>query len=164
MGEGRSEAGGLSRAAHGASAEGGARWLRCALVVFALLPMLALVARGVTILHPVATLFERVFALHCHRDPSRALALLDHPFPVCARCLGLYAGCGVAAAWSGAVPAEGPRRAWVFAAALAMLLDVAREHSFGGTPVSALRFVTGLALALPIALGLLAALLPRRST
>lgn len=40
-----------------------------------------------------------VFAAVCHQTPARCFTWLGRPLPVCARCLGLYAGVLAAALW-----------------------------------------------------------------
>lgn len=39
------------------------------------------------------------FAPFCHQVPGRCLTFGGEPFPLCARCAGLYAGIAVSAAW-----------------------------------------------------------------
>ena len=43
-----------------------------------------------------------VFGAVCHQTPARCFTWLGSPLPVCARCLGLYAGVLAAALWPAA--------------------------------------------------------------
>jgi uncharacterized membrane protein len=42
---------------------------------------------------------RNLFAPFCHQIPERCLCLGGAPFPLCARCAGLYAGCGLGGLW-----------------------------------------------------------------
>jgi len=105
-----------------------------------------------------ARVLDAWFAFQCERDPARML-----PFgAVCARCLGIYVGLGL-----GALIARPRRRRpsleiWLGVAVLAMLADVVSE-SLGWRPAWApLRLATGLALAYPAAVLVVATLAERQ--
>lgn len=138
------------------------RWLRwlalAALVAVGLLPLLPqLVA-----LWPATSFLERAarvwFDFHCERDPARTPRIWGVGLAVCARCAGIYAGLGAGGAlrW----PRLTPRalRAWVFAAAALMLLDIELEERGLHGDWPAARLLTGLLLGFPVgaALGQLA--------
>jgi uncharacterized membrane protein len=67
------------------------------------------------------------FAGACHQMPERSFHLRGFPLAVCARCLGLYAGClaGVVAypLARGLARTEVPRRAWLLLAAVPTSID-----------------------------------------
>ncbi len=126
--------------------------IRGLLVTAGVVPFLpALFAR---VAPSVTSVLDAWFRFQCERDPARMLAF----GAVCARCLGLYVGLG-----SGALIAR-PRLAtrrlelWLLAGAVAMLLDVGSEW-LGWRPAWApLRFATGLSLAYPAGIAIVAAL------
>ncbi len=92
------------------------------------------------------------FSFQCERDPARMLGF----GAVCARCLGLYVGLGLGAL-AGRPRLASPRlELWLAGAALAMGLDVATE-ALGWRPSWApLRLATGLALAYPAGVSVIA--------
>ncbi len=119
--------------------------MRLLLVAVGLLPFVPALALRVPGLAWLAHALDAWFAFQCERDPARMLRF----GAVCARCLGLYVGLGTGALV--ARPRLGSARLelWLALAVLAMGADVASE-ALGWRPSWApLRFATGLALAYP---------------
>lgn len=87
------------------------------------------------------------FSLVCHQIPERSFFIAGHPFAVCARCFGLYAGFTLA---TFAYPlvcslkkTDAPPRKWLFIAAAPLLID----YSLGALGIwsntHSSRFITG---------------------
>jgi uncharacterized membrane protein len=89
----------------------------------------------------------RAFSLVCHQIPERSFFIAGHPFAVCARCSGLYAGFTIAAIAYPLVrslkKANAPPRKWLFLAAAPLTIDymVGAFGIWNNTHTS--RFVTG---------------------
>jgi len=131
--------------------------VRALLGAFALAPFVPLVAQSVPGLAGLASGLERWFSFQCQRDPTRALWLLGQPLPVCARCSGIYWGFGLGALVARPRLRTGRLRAWVLAASLLMVLDVATE-ALGMRPAWApLRVLSGALLAYPVGVALFCA-------
>lgn len=97
------------------------------------------------------------FRFQCHGLLDRTLALSGRYFPVCSRCLGIYAGLLIAAVVARPLLDARVRRGWLLAAATLMVLEVFVQDSTGHRPYHALRLLTGILLAWPVALTLIAA-------
>jgi len=78
-----------------------ARDLRISIVVWSLLASVALLIVITTVAAPVAlaqghagfsAAIYQAFSYLCHQIPERSFHLAGHPFAVCSRCTGLYAG------------------------------------------------------------------------
>ncbi len=73
----------------------------------------------------------RAFSYVCHQIPERSFFIAAHPFAVCSRCFGLYAGFATAAVVYPLVRSlrstETPRRKWLFIAAAPLAIDFAVE-------------------------------------
>lgn len=105
---------------------------------------------------------RRLYGLQCHQLGTRSLRFLDVPFPVCARCLGIYLGLALAALFARPRLRTDVYKAWLVIGMVLMLLDLATEW-VGLRPSSApLRFGTGVLLAYAIGLSICEALRPRR--
>ena len=67
------------------------------------------------------------FSLVCHQIPERSFFIAGHPFAVCARCFGLYAGFTLATIAyplvSSLKKTDAPPRKWLFLAAVPLLID-----------------------------------------
>lgn len=102
----------------------------------------------------LVTLARSWFELQCHGVDARSLRLLDQPFPVCARCLGIYAGLAVGGAFGRGVASW--RTLWIalMVGATLMVLDVLTERAGLRPPLPALRVVTGLVFACPAGVAL----------
>ena len=143
------------------------------LVLFGLSPLLVLVLRQLPGAPPVAALVDGWFELQCRRDAVRAARVFDVTLPVCSRCLGIYLGFALGTLL-GAVAVSKHRGSqaqrfqltgrkllgWTLAGAGVMLLDVGSEALGLRPALGWLRFATGLALALPVAVALGVALGP----
>jgi uncharacterized membrane protein len=107
-------------------------------------------------------ILRALYGLQCHQLGTRSLRLLDIPFPVCSRCLGVYLGLAAAALVARPRWRTDLYKAWIVIGVSLMLLDLATEW-VGLRPVSAaLRFGTGVLLAYAIGLSISEALRPRR--
>jgi uncharacterized membrane protein len=71
----------------------------------------------------------RAFSYVCHQIPERSFFVEGHPFAVCARCTGLYAGFTVATIAYPLVRSlrqiDAPPRKWLFMAAAPLAIDFA---------------------------------------
>ncbi len=69
------------------------------------------------------------FSLVCHQIPERSFFIAGHPFAVCSRCLGLYAGFTLATVIYPLVCSlekiDAPPRKWLFIAAAPLAIDYA---------------------------------------
>jgi uncharacterized membrane protein len=79
--------------------------------------------------HAFAATLYGGFGYVCHQIPARSFQLEGHPFAVCARCTGIYAGFALgfalyplARSWQRAWM---PARAWLFIAAAPITIDFA---------------------------------------
>ncbi len=74
-----------------------------------------------------AVLLYAAFAPFCHQLPGRSFAWLGHPWAVCHRCAGIYAGLAAGVllprALLGRLLAVRARRAWALGAAVPLLFD-----------------------------------------
>jgi uncharacterized membrane protein len=116
-------------------------WCRTILCSVGALPFVRALTDGV--LPGVCAWLDALFAKQCHRLAARMLPGLA--FPVCARCLGIYAGIGLA----GALSARGTVRfnASAFALALlATLVELAGEARGTWSSHGAFRLLSGAAL------------------
>ena len=87
------------------------------------------------------------FSLVCHQIPERSFFIAGHPFAVCARCFGLYAGFTLA---TFAYPlvcslkkTDAPPRKWLFIAAAPLLVDYALGALGIWSNTHSSRFITG---------------------
>src|SRR6267143_3530296 len=71
----------------------------------------------------------RAFSLVCHQIPERSFFIAGHPFAVCARCFGLYAGFTLATIFYPLLRSlkriDAPPRMWLFIAAAPLAIDYA---------------------------------------
>ena len=79
-----------------------------------------------------ATIYQ-TFSHLCHQLPERSFFIEGHPFAVCARCTGIYAGFTVATVFYPLARSlrqtEAPARKWLFIAAAPLAIDFAIEFS-----------------------------------
>jgi hypothetical protein len=73
-----------------------------------------------------AALTYRGASFVCHQDPARSFAAGKWPWPVCARCAGLYAGAAAGACLGGVMATRSVRRRRRATAAVAVRLSVVR--------------------------------------
>ena len=87
------------------------------------------------------------FSLVCHQIPERSFFVAGHPFAVCARCFGLYAGFTLAAIAYPLVRSlkktEAPPRKWLFIAAAPLAIDYALGVFGIWNNTHSSRFITG---------------------
>jgi uncharacterized membrane protein len=79
-----------------------------------------------------ATIYQ-TFSHLCHQLPERSFFIAGHPFAVCARCTGIYAGFAAAVTLYPLARSlrciETPARKWLFIAAAPLAIDFAIEFS-----------------------------------
>ena len=126
--------------------------------VFALSPLLPLLARVVPLTAPLGRVFDFWFDLHCERNAARTPSVWGVPLGVCMRCSGIYFGLGLGALLRRPKLSANQLRIWVGVGAALMLLDVTLEEQglHGSWPT--LRLLTGVLLSYPVGVGLGAAL------
>jgi uncharacterized membrane protein len=87
------------------------------------------------------------FSLVCHQIPERSFFIAGHPFAVCARCFGLYAGFTLATIAYPLVRSlkktDAPPRKWLFIAAAPLGIDYALGVFGIWNNTHASRFITG---------------------
>lgn len=97
-----------------------------------------------------ALLIYGIGSVVCHQRPERSLSWGTAPWPVCARCTGIYLAFATVAAVGllarGRALSPGRARAWVSAAALPAIGSLGFEWATGVTPSNATRAATGLLL------------------
>jgi uncharacterized membrane protein len=89
----------------------------------------------------------RAFSLVCHQIPERSFFIAGHPFAVCARCFGLYAGFTLATIAYPLVRSlkktDAPPRKWLFIAAVPLVIDYALGALGIWDNTHSSRFITG---------------------
>ena len=98
--------------------------------------------------HPVwAFTIYRSFSYVCHQIPERSFFIAGHPFAVCSRCTGLYAGFAAATFAYPLVRSlrntEAPPRKWLFLAAAPLAIDFAVGYLGIWEKTHSSRFATG---------------------
>jgi uncharacterized membrane protein len=87
------------------------------------------------------------FSLVCHQIPERSFFIAGHPFAVCARCFGLYAGFTLATIAypliSSLQKTDAPPRRWLFLAAVPLVIDYALGLFGIWNNTHSSRFITG---------------------
>ena len=127
--------------------------VRGALGLLIVLPWLPQLLEGLPLLAPLGVALDGWFQFHCHREPSRSLALLA----VCWRCYGIYFGLGAGALTVRPRLTPFAYRIWVAVAALVLALDVLTEVLHMRPPFGPLRFFSGLLLGWPVGVALVLA-------
>jgi len=89
----------------------------------------------------------QTFSHVCHQLPERSFFIKGHPFAVCARCTGIYAGFAVATVLYPLARSlrqtEAPARKWLFLAAAPLAIDFSIEFSGVGHNTHSSRLFTG---------------------
>ena len=89
----------------------------------------------------------RAFSHVCHQIPERSFFVAGHPFAVCSRCTGLYAGFAVATVVYPVVRSlrqtEAPARKWLFMAAAPLVIDFSLGYLGIWENTQTSRFATG---------------------
>jgi uncharacterized membrane protein len=95
----------------------------------------------------IAAAIYQTFSHLCHQLPERSYFVDGHPFAVCARCTGIYAGFALATVFYPLVRSlrqtEAPRRQWLFLAAAPLAIDFLFEFSGVGHNTHSSRLLTG---------------------
>lgn len=95
-----------------------------------------------------ATLVYAIGHVLCHQRPERSFTSIGQPWPVCARCTGIYVGAALGVLIAQAlrrhrVPDASVVRLWLAAALLPTVLTVLYEVSTGQMPAHAVRAGAG---------------------
>jgi uncharacterized membrane protein len=89
----------------------------------------------------------RAFSYVCHQIPERSFFINGHPFAVCSRCTGLYAGFAAATIFYPVIRSlrqtEAPARKWLFIAAAPLAIDFALGYFAIWDNTHSSRFATG---------------------
>ena len=89
----------------------------------------------------------RAFSYVCHQIPERSFFIAGHPFAVCSRCTGLYAGFAAATVAYPLIRSlrqtEAPARKWLFLAAAPLAIDFAVGYFGIWENTHSSRFATG---------------------
>lgn len=91
-----------------------------------------------------------LFRLLCHGMPERCIELFGVPFPICARCLGIYGGMiiGLLAFWVLPMVTEKAMRIAVFLAVTPLAIDGLTQLARLRESTNSLRIATGIAAGL----------------
>jgi len=89
----------------------------------------------------------RAFSFVCHQIPERSFFIAGHPFAVCSRCTGIYAGFTIATLMYPLVRSlrqtEAPPRKWLFIAVVPLAIDFALGFFDIWANTHSSRFATG---------------------
>lgn len=95
----------------------------------------------------IAATIYQTFSHLCHQLPERSFFIDGHPFAVCARCTGIYAGFAMATVLYPLMRSlrqtDAPRRKWLFIAAAPLAIDFLFEFSGVGHNSHSSRLLTG---------------------
>jgi uncharacterized membrane protein len=95
----------------------------------------------------IAATIYHTFSHLCHQLPERSYFVDGHPFAVCARCTGIYAGFAMATVFYPLMRSlrqtEAPMRKWLFIAAAPLAIDFLFEFSGAGHNTHSSRLLTG---------------------
>jgi uncharacterized membrane protein len=95
----------------------------------------------------IAATIYQTFSHLCHQLPDRSFFIDGHPFAVCARCTGIYAGFAMATVLYPLMRSlrqtEAPPRKWLFIAAAILAIDFLYEFSGFGHTTHSSRLLTG---------------------
>ena len=127
--------------------------VRGLLVFGGIAPFLPAWTEGIPGLSALGRALDAWFSFQCHREEARALVASS----VCARCLGIYMGLALGALVG--LPRLRPawHITWLLVAAAALVADVLTEALGWRPPSALLRIMTGLALAYPAGVSIVAA-------
>ena len=100
-----------------------------------------------------------LFRIMCHGIPRRCLELFGEPMPLCARCVGIYAGmlCGIIAFWAVPLLRERVMRAFAFACLTPLAIDGLTQLTGLRESTNPLRLATGAIAGLAFGLWILSA-------
>lgn len=108
-----------------------------------------------TLLHatgpaPLFALFDLPFHFVCHRIPERVISIGAVPTPLCSRCLGLWGGLSLSAAFAWPAISVRALRVALPVAGLLMLIEVVTQDLGIHRVYHPTRLLTGLLLAVPL--------------
>ena len=103
--------------------------------------------------------WRMLFRVMCHGMPARSLELFGVPMPLCARCVGIYAGmlAGILAFWAVPLLRERVMRGVAFAAVTPLALDGLTQLTGLRESTNPLRLATGVIAGLAFGLWILSA-------
>ncbi|HUR79533.1 MAG TPA: DUF2085 domain-containing protein [Thermoanaerobaculia bacterium] len=116
------------------------------------------------IAHGASMKWRLLFRLMCHGIPSRCLEWHGVPMPLCARCVGIYAGMllGIVAFWAIPLLREKVMRAFAIACVLPLAIDGLTQLTGLRESTNPLRLATGAIAGLAFGLWILSAVERRR--
>lgn len=100
---------------------------------------------------PILSGLDALLSLQCHRVRDRTIILAGTPMAVCSRCTGIYIGAVIGMALARPRWHSLPIMAWTAVTMLIVVSDVFFEWSPMGQLGQAVRLITGLILAWPVA-------------
>jgi uncharacterized membrane protein len=111
------------------------------------------------IAHGASMRWRLAFRLMCHGIPSRCLDLFGVPMPICARCVGIYAGllAGLIAFWLLPIATERVMRTIAFIAVTPLAIDGLTQLARLRESTNPLRLATGIAAGLAFGMWILSA-------
>jgi uncharacterized membrane protein len=114
--------------------------------------------------HGASMRWRILFRLMCHGKVERCLELFGAPMPICARCVGIYAGMllGIVAFWAVPLLREKVMRGIAIAAAVPLALDGFTQLAGFRESTNALRIATGVIAGLAFGLWILSAVERRK--
>src|SRR5258705_359816 len=123
-------------------------WLIAAMGCLAVMSLILGAPLALNAGHPIwALTIYRAFSYVCHQIPERSFFIAGHPFAVCSRCTGLYAGFAAATFAYPLVRSlrqtEAPARKWLFLAAAPLAIDFAVGYFGIWENTHSSRFATG---------------------
>ena len=123
-------------------------WLIAAMGCLAVMSLILGAPLALNAGHPFwALTIYRAFSYVCHQIPERSFFIAGHPFAVCSRCTGLYAGFAAATFAYPLVRSlrqtEAPARKWLFLAAAPLAIDFAVGYFGIWENTHSSRFATG---------------------
>jgi len=135
---------------------------RIVLTVIAVIPAVILGAATLctwAIGHGASMQWRMLFRLMCHGKVERCLELFGAPMPICARCVGIYAGMllGILAFWAVPLLRERVMRGVAIVAALPLALDGLTQLTGLRESTNELRIATGVIAGLAFGLWILSA-------
>ena len=108
---------------------------------------------------PASAQWRLLFRIMCHGRPERSLAIADVAMPICARCVGIYAGllAGLAAFWLIPYLRESVVRPFALAAVVPLAIDGLTQLAGLRESTNELRIATGIVAGLAFGMWVLSA-------
>ena len=132
------------------------------MAVVSAIPILILSASAFcswAIAHGASMRWRLLFRVMCHGIPSRCIDLFGVPMPICARCVGIYAGlfAGLIAFWLLPIVTERVMRIIAFIAVTPLAIDGLTQLARLRESTNPLRLATGIAAGLTFGMWVLSA-------